>query len=68
MSSLLKMQNLCKSDFLASLLGEEFFILESSSQEIVHAELLNMGLQISPTLNQFSINLKEGENKTQASG
>lgn len=71
-SSLLKMQNLCKSDLLTSLLGgRTFFILEFSNQEVVCAELLNTGLQKSPKLNQISIKLKEGEEKvfkTQSSG
>lgn len=63
-------QNTQSADLLASLLDEESFILLSSNQDTVHAELLNMGLQKSPYLNQFSINLKKSEKvfKDQASG
>lgn len=63
-------QNTQSADLLASLLDEESFILVSSHQDTVHAELLNMGLQKSPYLNQFSINLKKSEKvfKDQASG
>lgn len=46
---------------LASLLAEELFILESSNEGIVHAEVLNVELRKSSKLNQCSINLKEGE-------
>lgn len=64
-SSLLKMENLCLPVCWVRSLSSW------SLQDIFRAEPLNMGLQKSSKLNQFSISLKKGEEKvfkTKASG